>query len=144
MSHHTWNYQEALRKAGFRVTPQRELVLDLICTGPARPTARQLCDAARRRSPAVNPATVYRTLRFLAEQRLIRTIERDGTTCYELAGPHAAHHHLVCDGCGCELEVPETATASFYADLERTYGFEVESDHLELRGRCAACRGTPR
>jgi Fe2+ or Zn2+ uptake regulation protein len=140
MSHHTWNYQDALRKAGYRVTPQRELIMDLICESDVRLTAPQLCEAVRQRVPAINPATVYRNLHFLLERRLIRAHDRDGQTTYALAGPHAAHHHLVCRDCGAEFEIPESATAAFYAQLERDFGFAVESDHLMLTGRCPACR----
>jgi Fur family ferric uptake transcriptional regulator len=140
MSHHTWNYQEALRRAGYRVTPQRELIMDLVCAADERLTAQQLCEAARARSPGLNPATVYRNLRFLTDQRLLRAVEREGGTRYELAGPEASHHHLACRSCGRELEIDEAATDAFYAQLERAYGFRVEEDHLVLRGLCAACR----
>lgn len=140
MSHHTWNYQQALRDAGYRVTPQRELIMDLVCASGGRVTAQQLCEEAQRRAPAMNPATVYRNLRFLSERRLIRAVDVDGHTSFELAGPHASHHHLVCSECGAEFEIPESATAAFYAQLERDFGFAVESDHLMLKGRCPDCR----
>lgn len=140
MSHHTWNYQEALRRQGFRVTPQRELILDLICQSPSRLTAQQLCEAARQRSPALNPATVYRNLRFLTSQNLVRAVERDGVTTYVLGGPASAHHHLVCSVCGAETELPHDAMAALVTAVERDHGFTIESEHLLLHGRCAACR----
>lgn len=140
MSHHTWNYQNALRRAGYRVTPQRELIMDLVCCAEERPTAQDLCDRAGAASPGLSPATVYRNLRFLTEQRLLRAVEHEGRTRYELAGPDASHHHLVCTACGREREIPEEACAAFYAHVERAYGFRIDEDHLVLRGRCAACR----
>lgn len=140
MSHHTWNYQQALRAAGYRVTPQRELIMDLVCAAAGRVTAQQLCEEAQRRAPAMNPATVYRNLRFLSERKLLRAIEVDGHASYELAGPHPAHHHLRCRVCGGELEVPAQATKALYEQLERDFGFAVESDHLVLEGVCARCR----
>lgn len=139
MSHHTWNYQQALRAKGFRVTPQRELILDIICQSPNRLTAQQLCEAVRAKAPAMNPATVYRNLHFLTEQKLIRQLMHEGQVRYELAGPDSAHHHLVCRRCGQELEIPASATDAFYAKLKRDYGFAVESDHLVLYGRCRRC-----
>jgi Fur family ferric uptake transcriptional regulator len=140
MSHHTWNYQDALRRAGYRVTPQRELIMDLVCAADGRLTAQELCEAARSRSPGLNPATVYRNLRFLTERHLLRAVEREGGTRYELAGPQASHHHLVCRRCGRELEIDEHATDDFFAHIERTYGFRVDEDHLLLRGACDACK----
>lgn len=144
MSHHTWNYQEALRRQGFRVTPQRELILDLICQSRSRLTARELCDAARERAPGLNPATVYRNLRFLTQQHLVRAVERDGVVTYALAGPGPAHHHLVCSSCGAEVELPHEALAPAFTAIERTFGFAVESDHVLLFGRYAACRSAAR
>lgn len=141
MSHHTWNYQQALRAAGYRVTPQRELIMDLVCASGGRITAQQLCEAAQRRAPAMNPATVYRNLRFLSERKLLRAVDVEGHTSYELAGPGAAHHHLRCRTCGAEVEVPAAATRELYARLEREFGFVVDSDHLLLEGLCPACRG---
>ena len=139
MSHHTWNYQDALRKAGYRVTPQREAIMDVVCAAERRMSARELCDAVQRRVPGTDPATVYRNLRFLGDQRLLRAIEVDGRTCYELGGPEASHHHLVCRRCGAEVEVPEDAATPLFAALARDYGFRVDEDHLVLHGLCAAC-----
>ena len=140
MSHHTWNYQQALRAEGYRVTPQRELIMDLVCAADGRVTAQWLCEEAQRRAPAMNPATVYRNLRFLSDRKLLRAVEVDGHTTYELAGPGAAHHHLRCRACGAEIEVPAAATRELFARLEREFGFAVESDHLLLTGLCAVCR----
>lgn len=139
MSHHTWKYQDALRAQGFRVTPQRELVMDLICGARTRPTAQELLGAARAAGASVDAATIYRNLRFLSERGLIRSVERDGVVGYELAGPSASHHHLVCRGCGRELEVDAEASGAFFAEVLARTGFRVTSDHLLLEGFCQDC-----
>jgi Fur family ferric uptake transcriptional regulator len=142
MSHHTWKYQDALRAQGFRVTRQRELIMDLICHARTRPTAQDLLAAARATGAPVDVATVYRNLRFLCDRGLIRSVERDGVVGYELAGPSASHHHLVCRGCGRELEVGADASDGFFAEVLARTGFRVTSDHLVLEGFCAACAAT--
>lgn len=139
MSHHTWNYQDALRQAGYRVTPQREAIMDVVCAADRRMSARELCDAVQQVAPGTDPATVYRNLRFLSERKLLRAIEVEGRTCYVLGGPEASHHHLVCRRCGREMEIPERATSAFYDELARDFGFRVDDDHLVLHGLCAAC-----
>ena len=139
MSHDTWNYQDALRREGYRVTPQRERIMDLVCQAGMRLSAQQICEAARSGSPAMNDATVYRNLRFLTDRKLLRAIEQDGRTCYVLGGPAASHHHLICRRCGDEIEIPDDATRELYERLERRYGFRVDDDHLVLHGRCRAC-----
>ena len=140
MSHHTWNYQAALREAGYRVTPQREVIMDVICDAGRRLTAQEVCDAVRERAPATNPATVYRNLHFLTDRKLLRVIERQGRSLYVLGGPSKPHHHLACRVCGAETEIPGRTTEALFATLLRDYGFDVEDDHLVLHGTCAACR----
>ena len=89
MSHHTWNYQAALRQAGYRVTHQRELIMDVICESRERLTARQVCEAVREQHRSINDATVYRNLHFLRERGLIRitsdhlVLEGWGRDCVE-------------------------------------------------------------
>lgn len=144
MSHDTWNYQDALRRAGFRVTPQRERIMDLVCASDGRLTAQDLCEAMHEATdaegaPAMSPATVYRNVRFLTQRKLLRAVEVDGCSYYELAGPHASHHHLVCRVCGGEIEISEDATEALYAKIFREHGFRVEDDHLVLAGVCRDC-----
>ena len=139
MSHDTWHYQDALRKAGYRVTPQREAIMDVVCAAERRMSAREVCDAVQRLVPGTDPATVYRNVRFLSERKLLRVVEVEGRSCYVLGGPEASHHHLACRRCGAEIEIPEEATRSFYRTLRRDYGFRVEETHLVLHGLCEAC-----
>lgn len=140
MSHHTWNYQRALRAEGYRVTPQREAIMDIVCASGGRLSARELLKRAEAHGVKMDAATVYRNLRFLTERRLLRAVEHGDRTCFELAGPRASHHHLACHVCGAETEIPEGATDAFYRRILREHGFAVDEDHLVLRGVCSACR----
>jgi Fur family ferric uptake transcriptional regulator len=139
MSHHSWNYQDALRTQGYRVTPQRELLMDLICAAPARPSAQELVAAAQARGASMDAATVYRNLKFLTERGLLRAIDQGGVARFELGGPHAGHHHLICRTCGREVEVAGEETEALFAALAARTGFRVTSDHLVLEGVCPAC-----
>lgn len=142
MSHHTWNYQRTLRAEGYRVTPQREAIMDIVCESGGRLSARELLDRAEARAVPMDAATVYRNLRFLTERKLLRAVEHEDRTCYELAGPRASHHHLACHVCGTETEIPEATTDVFYRRILDEHGFAVAEDHLVLRGVCARCRGS--
>lgn len=142
MSHHTWNYQDALRAQGYRVTPQRELVMDLVCAAHGRPSAQELVAAAHARGAALDVATAYRNLKFLTDRGLLRAVVQSGVARYELAGPHAGHHHLVCRGCGREVEVAVEEAEALFAALAARTGFRVTSDHLVLEGLCPGCAAT--
>jgi Fe2+ or Zn2+ uptake regulation protein len=51
-----------LRAAGYRVTPQRLVILESVAHARVNTSAQQVFAEARRRLPGLDPATVYRTL----------------------------------------------------------------------------------
>src|ERR687897_723206 len=62
----TLDWQQLLRDKGYRLTPQRELVLSAVDRlGHATPD--EILAAVREQSSAVNVSTVYRTLELLEE-----------------------------------------------------------------------------
>ena len=67
----TTDWREKLREKGYRLTPQRELILDAVDTlGHATPD--EVLAEVRKKSSAVNVSTVYRTLEVLEELGLVR------------------------------------------------------------------------
>jgi len=61
---------ETLRMKGFRITPQREMVLEVLSGSERHMTAEEVYRAARKRVSRLNLATVYRTLELLVENCL--------------------------------------------------------------------------
>src|SRR3989304_4618580 len=92
MPHHQWNYAALMRERGFRVTPQRQLILDAICEGDGHTTPDEIYERVRARTPHVNRATVYRTLDFLCEMRLVVAAQIGGHMGFGIAGG-GTHHH---------------------------------------------------
>src|SRR5690606_7193988 len=99
------NWHEELRARGYRVTPQRQLVLEAVSElGHATP--EEICARVQQTARGVNISTVYRTLELLEELGLVtHTHLSHGAPTYHLAA-EADHVHLVCRGCG---EVTEVA-----------------------------------
>jgi DNA-binding transcriptional ArsR family regulator len=62
------------RAAGLRPTPQRYAVLDFLAKGSVRATAGEIFEAVSRRAPRASRATVYNSLRSLAEAGLVREV----------------------------------------------------------------------
>ena len=140
MSHQNLDLASVLHREGHRITPQRQMVLDAVCEigGHARP--EEVYELVRRMSPAVNRATVYRTLKLLSELGLIAdTVTVDGHMVYEMAGEHG-HHHLVCRICDANVEFSDADFHAFTDQLKRSHDFLVESSHVTLRGVCSECR----
>lgn len=141
MPHNRTDYAAAMRKRGHRVTPQRQLILDVICEAGGHTTPEEIYNRVRARQPGVNRATVYRNLDFLCEMRLVVAAEAGrGRKVYEIAG-ETPHHHLVCRTCGRSAQIGHHAVEVFFAKIELEQRFKVDMDHLALFGLCQACAG---
>lgn len=139
MSHQHLNYTALMRERGFRVTPQRQLILDAICEGGGHTTPEEIYARVHAKAPAVNRATVYRTLDFLRELRLVVVADSGGGhMMYEIA-KETPHHHLVCRTCGNVEQISHDTVKALFAQIEREHGFTVDMDHLVLFGLCQAC-----
>jgi Fur family ferric uptake transcriptional regulator len=139
LSHHT-RLLASVREHGYRMTPQREMILEVLHSGDGHLTADEIYQMIHEKSPAVNLATVYRTLELLKALHLVTAIDTGGGCVhYELAGEQR-HHHLVCDGCGHTLELDCAVLEPLERELCRRYGFQVDLDHLALFGLCPKCQ----
>ena len=69
-----------LHAQGYRLTPQRQLILEAVRQAETHVTPEQVYDRVHRRQPTISRATLYRTLDFLCEQRLIHAMRWAGQT----------------------------------------------------------------
>lgn len=138
MSHHT-GLVASVRKRGYRMTPQREMILDAI-HDEGHVTADKVYRRVCAKTPAINLATVYRTLELLKELGIVTAIDTgEGCILYELASEQP-HHHLVCEGCGHTLELDRDVLLPLEDELCKRYGFTVNFNHLALFGTCPKCQ----
>jgi Fur family ferric uptake transcriptional regulator len=131
---------ERLRALRVRVTPQRLLVLEALARHDGHMTAETILRWAASTYPAINLATVYRTLEMLVAVGLVAQTDLGGdATSFELVG-EAPHHHLVCESCGAVIETDDSLFHSLREDVLQRYGFEAHSRHIALFGICRDCR----
>jgi len=139
MSHDQLNYIERVREQGGRMTPQRQIILDAVCAIGRHTTACAIYDRVHTTTPAINRATVYRTLAFFCDLQIIVSAEIDGQTVYEIADP-TPHHHLVCRKCGYVTTLADHHLNQFIQHLVEEHRFQPEINHLTISGLCAACQ----
>ena len=131
-------WQAALRARGYRLTPQRQLVLEAVGE-LGHGTPEEIVTAVRRTASGVNISTVYRTLELLEELGLVQHAHLGhGAPTYSVTGPDD-HVHLVCRDCEGVEEVPTALVADVVARLSTEHGFAVDVSHFALFGRCRAC-----
>lgn len=139
MSCHT-EALDQLRDAGFRLTPQRAMVLDAVYHASGHVTADEVFERVRKQSPYVDLSTVYRTLVFLKQHGLIGELRLEGGPArFEAIRLGHEHHHAVCSGCGRMLDIDSKDLGAIPSILRQKYGFEVNLVHMTLTGLCADC-----
>jgi Fur family ferric uptake transcriptional regulator len=130
-----------IERMGLKHSRQRERIADAFFAMEGHVTVDEVVARARRDDPRVSLATVYRTMKLLAESGLASARQfGDGQTRYEAAAGRDHHDHLICTGCGAIVEFANERIESLQALVARRHGFEVENHKLELYGRCARCR----
>jgi Fur family ferric uptake transcriptional regulator len=133
------DWRERLRAQGYRLTPQRELILDAVDTlGHATPD--EVLAEVRKSSSALNISTVYRTLEVLEQLGLVRHAHlSDRAPTYHSVGDHE-HFHLVCRNCHKVISVDPDVLQPTLTRLREEFAFEADVGHLTVFGRCVDCQ----
>ncbi len=134
-------WREQLRAGGYRVTPQRQLVLESVERLTHATPERILADV-QRTAQGVNLSTVYRALEVLEEVGLVTHAHiGHGSPAYHSTS-QAPHLHLVCGTCGEVSALPAEVAVPFVEEIRRRTGFRTDVSHVSLHGRCAQCAGS--
>jgi Fur family ferric uptake transcriptional regulator len=129
---------ETLRAKGYRITPQRQLVLDAV-VALQHGTPDEICGEVQRTAPGVNLSTVYRTLELLEELGLVTHAHLGhGAPTYHSAASDD-HLHLVCRVCGAVTETDVSLADALVQRLAEQHGFETDVAHFAIYGRCKGC-----
>jgi Fur family transcriptional regulator, ferric uptake regulator len=130
----------ALRAKGFRMTPQRMMVLEAVEASDDHISAEEIFRQAHAKYPYLNISTVYRTLELLKTQGLVAESDLGGGRLVYHPVGKAHHHHLVCRKCGGVQDVDESVFDRLSLELKRQYGFEAELEHMAIFGTCKKCK----
>ena len=129
-----------------RDTSQRRAIRSAVESAGRPLSAAEILASARREVPGLGIATVYRAVRRMQEEGMLRQVELPGDAPrYEASGKEH-HHHFHCRSCSRVYEV-EACPGEFI--MQAPPGFSVEDHELILYGRCPTCRtrrraGAPR
>ena len=136
----TDQYSSQLRARGFRMTPQRMAILHVLHHEGTHLSPTEVFARAKEALPGLTEATVYRTLEFLAENRLVHPAHiGSGHLVYEITGQDH-HHHLICRKCGGEVQIEHASLENVYTQLEASSGFRNIDSHVTFFGLCPACQ----
>lgn len=131
---------ENLKAKGYRLTPQRLMVLEALHGAEGHISAPDICHRVRAKYPWVNKSTIYRTLELLKDLDLVTETELGGDKLYYHQAEKGHHHHLICQKCGKIVDIDEDVFASLEATLRKKYSFSADLKHLAIRGHCLKCQ----
>ena len=140
MTHDALRWEQVLWDAGHRVTRQRALILEAVCSVGGHTPLGEIYLRVQRMDRSIDRSTVYRALRLFVELGLVVAADTgDGEVYYEVS-KLTPHHHLVCRRCGEESEIGDAALRAMFDEVLTRHDFLIETDHLVLFGLCRACR----
>ena len=128
-----------IRERGYRLTRQRQVVLEELSSVDTHPRADQIYQMVRRRIPNVSFGTIYRNLKTLEELGLIAEIQY-GTRSSRFDANVASHHHFVCRKCEKIIDVDAIPAPDFESSGLRQMGYQVQEYQLQLVGLCPSCK----
>jgi Fur family ferric uptake transcriptional regulator len=135
--------KEKLHKAGFKLTPQREVTVEVLLEKEKdHLSAEEIYMEVKNKNSGIGLATVYRTLEILTELNIVNKITfQDGLARYDLNKDGKKHqrHHLLCLKCGKIEEVEEDLLDDIERDIEKNYHFLVKDHRLTFHGVCREC-----
>jgi Fur family ferric uptake transcriptional regulator len=130
---------QALKGMGYRLTPQRMMVVEALHGADKHVSAEEIYAQVRSRYPYANISTVYRTLELLKGLGLVTEIALgDGCVRFHPA-EKGHHHHLVCQKCSKVIDLPASALDSLEEILLHDYQFKADLKHTAVFGLCSNC-----
>lgn len=135
--------RDSLKQKGFRLTRQRQILMDLLNKSGEHLDAETLYLMAREKDPKLNRVTVYRTLKMLKEGGLVDELDLmhvDGDQHYYETRMKGEHAHIICLRCGKVEEFFGEPLQRLRRQVEAHFGFEVKLQRTELGGYCSHCQ----
>ena len=128
---------ERLATGGFRFTPQRQQVYEVLLAKRDHPTAEAVFMRAKRAMPDISMATVYNCLDALVKCGVVRQVSLERGAA-RFCPNMSEHCHFYCDACENVFDIDLPAKAGWALPK----GFQAERLDIAIHGRCPACSKT--
>jgi Fur family peroxide stress response transcriptional regulator len=125
---------ERLATRGFRFTPQRQQVYNVLLQKRDHPTAEEVFIRSKAAMPDISMATVYNCLDALVTCGLVRQVALERGAA-RFCPNMREHCHFYCDACQKVFDIDLSTPAG----LPLPKGFAAERYEIAIHGRCPAC-----
>lgn len=130
--------KSADKNGRYRMTRQREVILEEIRSAKAHPSADEVYDMVRKKLPRISLGTVYRNLDILSELGEIQKLELGGDIKRFDWNPKR-HYHIRCLQCGRVDNAPVAPLNQIEDELYGTTVYTIFGHRLVFEGLCPQC-----
>ena len=133
-----------LNERGWRLTPQREVILSVFqnLTEGNHLSAEDLYDELQKQGDPISLSTIYRTVKLMARMGILRELEfAEGHKHYEINQPYPHHHHhLICVKCNKTIEFKSDSVLKIGSKTSEKEGFHLLDCQLLIHAICPHCQ----
>ncbi len=134
------SFHQLLKERGLKSTRQRDMIVQVFVESGSHLSVDEVYQRVRQRFPRIGYATVYRTLKLMAESGWASTRQfGDGPARFERKAEGRHHDHLICMVCGKITEFANARIEALQSRIARQQGFRIFDHKLELYGHCPNC-----
>jgi len=131
----------ALRKKGYKATPQRITICRYILNSRDHPSAQQVYHEVKKMHPTVSLATVYKTLGVLKDLNLTQELSLpQGQARFD--SYMKPHINLVCLQCGSIIDLDDTTAIEITRRVAAAARFKPNAQRIDIFGICEKCNAT--
>ena len=133
---------DKLKEKGFRLTPQRIAIVDILANSCEHPGVEQIHEEIMKRFSTTSLATVYKTVSLLKELGEVMEIGFGDENRYDGKNPQP-HPHIMCVKCKSITDPDLSALDTLSGELAEETGYKILSHHLDFFGICPQCQQKP-
>ena len=133
------NITELLRGNGFKVTPQRLAVYEVLANTKEHPNAEMIFNSLQATYPTMSLATVYKTIDILNEIGLVQILNA-GEDSFRYDADMSNHAHVRCVECGRVDDVFDLDAAKVTREIEAGTRYRLTGQQFYFYGVCPECQ----
>lgn len=128
---------ETFRRKGFRATPQRIAIAQVVLNSKDHPTAEQVFGYVKRTNPSISLSTVYNTLNTMRDMNMLQELVFGKNHRYD---PNTKIHiNLVCQNCGKIIDVENKIIEKEVEKISKRRKVSINGHSFEIYGICREC-----
>jgi len=128
-----------LREKGFKVTPQRLAIYNMLSSTKSHPNAEMIFNELQPMYPTMSLATVYKTMEILKEIGLVQMLNASEDS-FRYDADTSNHPHVRCMECGRVDDVDNIDSEEFVNQVARGTKYQLTGQQFYFYGICPDCQ----